>query len=87
MRACNDAGPFIATDENVYILVVMDKVLACEQSSAIALEKLIKSYFVYSLSVSQLRRAILNLLLICLGIQKSMTSSFKEVGQNIMSIE
>jgi hypothetical protein len=86
MRTYNDAGPFITTDEKVYLLIVMDKILACEQSSANALEKFIKCYFVYNLSLSQLRKAILNLLLICLGLQKSMTSSFKEVCQCIMSI-
>ncbi|KAI6189778.1 hypothetical protein M3Y97_00045500 [Aphelenchoides bicaudatus] len=87
MRGCNDPGPFIVTDEKTYLLVVMDKILTFEQNSSAALEKLIKSYFVYNLQLTQLRKAIINLLLICLGIQKSMTSSFKEVCQCIMSCQ
>ncbi|KAI6186716.1 hypothetical protein M3Y98_00162800 [Aphelenchoides besseyi] len=85
MRENGDTGPVIFTDSTNYRIIVIDKIIPCGQTSALALEKLLKSFYVYQITLGQFRRAMITLILTLFGIAKNKTSSFKEVAQNVLA--
>ncbi|CAD5232299.1 unnamed protein product [Bursaphelenchus xylophilus] len=85
MRERHDAGPVIFTDNNQYRIVVMDKMIRCEQSAALALEKLLKAYYVYSLPLSSMRKTLFLFILTFFQISPKATSAFKETVKCIMT--
>ncbi|CAD5223723.1 unnamed protein product [Bursaphelenchus okinawaensis] len=85
MRERQDAGPVIFTDNIEYRIVVMDKMIRCEQSAALALEKLLKSYYVYSLPLNSMRKTLFLFILTFFNISPKATSAFKETVKCIMT--